>query len=120
MQTKVFEIRDHHTFIPAVGILMQPHNSDLTAAARESFLLRRAGYHFEQCVVLCRMECAGTDRNATYDPFAWGDRTMHTAHLYITEHWPELASGAVIDVAFILGETREPKTSESKEHPLTV
>ena len=45
----------------------------------ERYLLRRAGYgpalDYPPCVVLCRMEASGVDRNATYDPYAWGQGT---------------------------------------------
>ena len=54
------------------------------------------------------------NRNATYDPFAWGSdtRTYQVAHQYIIDHFDELESGAVVDVEFILKETTEPKKSE--------
>lgn len=80
----------------------------------EAYLLRRAGYGSETCVVLCRMECAGVDRNATYDPYAWGGgtRTYQVAHEYIIEHFDELTTGDVIDVEYILGETTTKKESE--------
>jgi hypothetical protein len=37
---------------------------------------------------------------------------MKTAHAYIEEKWDELGSGVVIDVEYILGETRTYKASE--------
>jgi len=37
---------------------------------------------------------------------------MLNAHKYIKEHWDELRSGSVVDVEFILGESKEPKASE--------
>lgn len=130
MKVKAFEIRDIGTFIPAMGIEMVPSEikglsglGDQTPISRpnesERYLLRRAGYEFNiPCIVLVRIECKGVDRNATYDPHSWGDRTWKVAHLFIQEHWKELETGAVIDVEFILGETTHPKESESKyEHP---
>ena len=122
MQVKAFEIRDAKYFIPALGVLMVPRLSLAVAqipasfgkqTVAERYLLRRAGLNFEQpLVLLCRMEAAGTSNNATYDPYSWGNRTMHEAHLYITAHWGELESGAVIDVEHILGLTPNPKQSE--------
>ena len=118
MQVKAFEIRDAKTFIPALGVLMAPPWDSLLVIdpemiEAERYLLRRAGFTFEKpLVLLCRMEAAGTSNNATYDPFSWGNRTMHEAHLYITAHWAELESGAVIDVEYILGLTPNPKQSE--------
>jgi hypothetical protein len=52
-------------------------------------------------------------RGVAYDPYDWrGARTKPNAHLWITEHWHEIADGDVIDVQFILGETAVPKCSE--------
>ncbi len=118
MIVKPFEIRDKGTFIPAMGILMVPADNKLAnlideVADKERYLLRRAGFDFaEPSVVLVRMECAGTDRNATYDPYSWGERTWQTAHLYIQNHWNELESAVVICVEHILGERETPKESE--------
>ena len=112
MIVKAIEIRDRGTFIPALAVKMVP---DVDYYDRERYLLRRAGYGFvNSCVVLCRMEASGVDRNATYDPFAWGGgtRTYRVAHQYIIDHFDELESGAVVDVEFILKETTEPKKSE--------
>jgi hypothetical protein len=115
MITKAFELRDRGTFIPVIAIKMVPsaHTPDQPVA--EAFLLRRAGFGFDDpCIVLCRMECSGVDRNATYDAFSWGvnPRTFHVAHLHLMENFDALESGAVIDVEFILGETEQPKISE--------
>lgn len=124
MVVKAFEIRDRGTFIPAMGILMVPTvltslsgpggAEDWGPNEAERYLLRRAGFADGQLVVLVRMECSGTDRHATYDPFAWGQnpRTFFVAHRYIQENWDELQSGAVICVEHILGERETPKESE--------
>lgn len=71
-------------------------------------LARRAGFG-PRCIIFHPFS---TNR-ACYDPFLWNDRTFATAHHYIIEHWDNLEYGAVIDVEFILGETDEPKKSES-------
>lgn len=126
MITKAFEIRDRGTFIPVMATKMTPAdapklgetNGDFAKRFEvERYLLRRAGYpadFSDYCVVLCRMEASGVNRNATYDAHAWGGgaRTYFVAHKHIIEHFDELESGAVIDVEFILGETKEPKKSE--------
>lgn len=109
MQTKAFEIRDRATFIPVIATLMESENE------QEHYLLRRSGFGaFCGLVVLCRMEASGVDRNATYDPFAWGmnARTYNIAHRYIAQNWHNLNTGQVIDVEFILGETTIEKISE--------
>lgn len=114
MITKALEIRDRGTFIPVIAIKMVPSGLEENYDC-EHFLLRRSGYGFDDpCVVLCRMECSGVDRNATYDPYSWGGgtRTYQVAHQYIIDHFDELKSGDVVDVEFILEETSKPKISE--------
>ena len=115
MEVKAFELRDRHTFIPVLAIRMASDHP------QENYLLRRAGFApFDALplVILCHMEAAGTNRNATYDPFSWiPSRTYCEAHQYIRDHWPELTSGQVIDVEYILGETPNPKRSESETIP---
>lgn len=117
MITKAFELRDRGTFIPVIATKMVPSTDTPGQYEPERYLLRRSGYPADPsdaCVVLCRMEAGGVDRNATYDPYAWGGgtRTFIVAHEYIIKHFDELTSGDVIDVEFILGETTEKKVSE--------
>ncbi len=52
--------------------------------------------------------------SSTRDPHDWDDRTLLQAHKHIEEKWDKLEDGAVIDVQFILGETKRPKTTEQK------
>lgn len=104
MEIKLFEIRDDGTFIPAMAVLITFKESD-----SEAYLLKRAGYATSvPCVLLSKIKGGPM----TYDPSAWGGRTMATAHKYIIERWNDLESNAVIDVEFILGETTYPKTSD--------
>ena len=111
MKTKALEIRDKGTFIAVIAI--QARGQDEV----ESWLLRRSGFGADSdCVILVRMNCSGVDRNASYDPYAWGGRTYVVAHDYIAKHFDELNNGAVIDVEFILGETAEPKKSEREDY----
>ena len=58
------------------------------------------------------------DQRASSDPYYWGNRTMTTAHVYIEQHWDRIEDGSVIDVEFILKETKAPKISEREEAPL--
>jgi hypothetical protein len=51
-------------------------------------------------------------RDVAYDPYDWAERTKRVAHVYIEQHWHELADGDVIDVQFLLGETPSKKISE--------
>ena len=108
MQTKILEIRDRATFIPAMAIKLESENEG------QRYLLRRAGYSTEfSDVILVKLE--GCD--ATYDPYKWGcgARTMQAAHLWIRENYDALSDGEVIDVEFILSETDKPKLSERIE-----
>lgn len=100
MTPKFIEIRDRGTFVPSIAF-------DLTRA--DHYLADRAGFGDQRCVVLLSL----ATYRAHYDPYDWGDRTYHVAHLWLAEHWDDVASGDVVDVQFILGETAAPKVSES-------
>lgn len=100
METKLFEIRDTATFIPALGIRIE---------GNDGYLARRADFG-GPCVYLIHLN----GERCAYDPYNWdgGSRTMCIAHQYIEENWGTLNSGDVVDVQFILKETTEPKQSE--------
>ena len=105
METKVLEIRDEGTFIPALAVDINPDS------AAQRYLMRRVGYPCDgrPNIVLTRLSGDGT---ATNDPYSWGGRTFPVAHNYIIERWATLKDGDVVDVSFILGETDKPKVSE--------
>lgn len=112
METKILEVRDNGTFIPALCIDMNPCRELSDARRAQYYYLRRCGYACDE-----RPNIAITNLNmdggkAWNDPYSWGDRTMAVAHKFILEHWPKLRDGDVIDVQFILGETTELKRSE--------
>jgi hypothetical protein len=111
MIAKTFEIRDRMTFIPALAVKIPP------GCEADHYLLARAGfgeYDRGVRVVLLKLVRNGSGC-ATSDPYSWPDhRTMACAHDYITEEFDALESGTVIDVEYILGETSEPKRSESE------
>jgi len=104
-KTKVLEIRDNATCIPALAIRMDNDYYNV----REARLLNRVGYDPGQQLVilvfLIKEEC-------TYDPNKWGGRTMPVAHAYITQYWYLLQPGDVVDVRWILGETEAPAISD--------
>lgn len=102
MIMKCLEVRDRATFIPVVAINTVPANEG------QRYLLRRAGYSSGGTIILVNLN----DCRASNDPHEWGGRTMPAAHVYIEMHFQELVDGAVVDVEFILGETKEPKRSE--------
>lgn len=109
MEVKTFEVRDAGTFIPCLAIRLNP------ATEKDRYLLARAGYGKSaeeqgRYIVFGRLSLDG---KFEYDNFKWGSRTMQAAHQHIRGNFSNLVSGSVIDVQFILGETSEPKKSES-------
>jgi len=98
MTMKFVEIRDRATFIPAVAFQID---------GADDYLARRVGFGSPMVflVTLSTQRCA-------YDPYSWGDRTHHMAHLWLSQHWEEFKSGGVVDVEFLLGERDTPKPSE--------
>lgn len=110
MIVKAIEIRDSGTFIPALAIKMEADNE------AQRYLLARVGFYDAQGVVLMRIN----DQKATADPYEWGNnpRTMIHAHQWVLENFDYIEDGDVIDVEFILGETKTPKVSERITFPI--
>jgi len=109
MIIKALEIRDRATCIPAVAIKM------VAANTTQDRFLWRCGYPRDGSgVVLMKLH----DQQATSDAYGWGNdaRTMPAAHLWIEQHFDELAEGQVIDVRVILGEEAEPAPAEITFH----
>ena len=109
MECKVFELRDHATFIPLLAVKL---GSRIEA---ERYLLARAGFgrdYGEQNTYILLMSLNGG--KGSYD-CEFFDRTYAAAHQHILEHWDELASGCVVDVRVILGEESEVCQSEAIE-----
>ena len=113
MEVKLFEVRDKGTFIPMIAIQLGGRNE------AERWLLDRAGYgtftaQQRNYILLAGLD-DGDDR-ITYNPCKWDEtlmrRTRRVAHEHIQHHWHALDSGDVIDVEFILGETKSKKKSE--------
>jgi hypothetical protein len=120
MITRIVEIRDRNTFVPALAILVEDENE------AQRYYMRRTGYPTRvetpsgglAIVILMRM----ADQKAHSDVYDWNDRTHQNAHYWLQEqvnkhggHWffdSMLTDGLVIDVEYILGETTEPKRSE--------
>lgn len=94
---KYFEVRDRMTFIPCFAF-------EITGSC---YLERSVGFR-DRVIMFGRLEGG----KCYFSPFDWGDRTYHTAHMHITNHWDELNDGDVIDVEFILKETDSPKQSQ--------
>lgn len=111
MKALVLELRDENTFIPILAVDINPEN------AEQRYLMRRCGYpcNGSPNIIVTRLMADGTP--ATNDPYAWpgGARTFPVAHNWIIDNWEKLTDGAVVDVRFILGETKAPCASERVE-----
>ena len=132
LKTKLLEIRDRNTFIPAIAIEMisrpllgDSSVSSLTQCDTTSdhearrYLLRRAGYADDERHPTILLTHLDGGRVAQCDVYAWGDRTWKVAHHYIEQHWHDLKDGDVICVEHILGERATPKVSERVEAGLS-
>lgn len=118
MHAKALEIRDEGTFIPALAVDMNPDFMPEERYAAQRYLLRRCGYACDERPNVMLTKLTGDGSKASNDPYFWGGRTMPVAHNYIIEHWAELKDGDVVDVSFILGETKTPKISERETAPV--
>ena len=105
MITKVVEVRDRMTYIPAVATSLK--YSYINQAANK--ILNNSGiWSHNDIVILTHL-----DRNkSSMDPYEWNDRTMKTAHDYIVKNWEFINNSDVIDVEYILGETSDKKENQ--------
>lgn len=126
MNAKLLELRDKGTFIPLLCVDMNPGRpypeygmmtedklmASLDAYVARMYLLRRCGYPCDgrPNIAITHLRCGGD--KCSNDPYHWDGRTYPVAHKFIIEHWRQLKDGDVVDVQFILGETKEPKISE--------
>jgi hypothetical protein len=115
MKPKALELRDDSTFIPILCVDMNPTRMGTSDYAPTRYLLRRCGYPCDGKPNIMLTELAGG--LATNDPSIWSDRTFAVAHKWIIAHWWDIHPGDVIDVEFILGETKEKKKSERETAP---
>jgi hypothetical protein len=119
MKVKALELRDTGTFIPILCVDMNPTRMGTGDYTTTRYLLRRCGYPCDgrPKIIMTRLD---GDGYATNDPYAWPGpaRTYAVAHKWIIAHWWEIHPGDVIDVEFILGETKEKKRSERETAPL--
>lgn len=109
METKLIEIRDRATFIPALAIRLESRTE------AERYLLARAGYgrnHEDHLRYVLLWRVAGDQHEATCDPYTWRSSTMQVAHDYLERAWDTVASGTVVDAEYLRGESAAPKRSE--------
>ena len=114
MKTKILEIRDEGTMIPILCIDMNPPHFDETTMTLEEwiaarFLMDRCGYRCDGTPNIAITPLDASGKPFTNDYFWWKDRTMMVAHRHINNNWATLKNGDVVDVEYILGETKAPK-----------
>ena len=104
MKTKMIEIRDDGTCIPALVIKMEAAN------AVEECYMWRTGYPRDgSSIVLMRL----SDQETKVDPYEWGtSRTMPLAHNWLCDHFDDIEEEAVLDVRFISGVRDNPVEPE--------
>jgi hypothetical protein len=105
MITKVLEIRDAATCIPALAI-----KAEATNPIEDKYLWRYGYPRDGSAVVLMHL----SSHEANVDPYHWTyARTMRAAHLWILKHWDELKDGDVVDVRVTsFGEATRPAAPE--------
>lgn len=117
IETKLLEIRDHGTFVPALAIRVEHEsaidllNRDATVGAiRANQLIARGGFFKASGIYLMRL----SDARAQCDPYEWGgnDRTHKAVHLYLEQNWPFVHDGDLLDARVILGEQAMPAETE--------
>jgi len=113
MESKMIEIRDRGTFVPALAVKLSSDNQ------QEQWLLRRAGWSDEAAngfagssIMLYPL----TGHTAYTDVYDWSGRTFQVVHNFLEENWLLVTPGMVVDVEYILGETAAPKQSERVPH----
>lgn len=113
-QAKIFEIRDRGTFIPVMAVKLGSHNPfKPNWQIEEDYLIRRVGFSDDVNYVLLTIL---SSLETNYEPTAWtSERTIGNAHKYILDNFDILKGGEVVDIEYILGETKELKVSERLE-----
>lgn len=109
MKTILIQIRDTMTKIPALVTIISP--GMIQHGTRNQKILANAGIISQDVVLLTRL----SDFESHASPYDWGNsRTMKETHLYISmdRNYRILEDGAVIDVEYILNETKQPKEFE--------
>lgn len=101
---KLFEVRDNATCIIVAAFTGEPADQ----SPQEQWMLGHCGWNENPFCYMTWLEMGQTH----YAWRNWNSRTLSTAHKHIEEHWDELASGDVVDVRYILGETEAPAKSD--------
>lgn len=110
MTSKIIEILDRDTFIPALVIRLDTENE------KEKYLLKRAGYGDIPKNYILLVEINGGYGLCSCDVYDWDSRSLRVAlsYLYKNDNFDRINPGEVIDIEYILGESEKEKESESK------
>jgi hypothetical protein len=103
---KLIEVRDMCTNITVFAF----RTCDTTAV--EDYYFNREGYGVDTVVMgrLATME-------ANIEHYGWeNNNTLFVAHSYIEDHFDELKTGDVVDVAFLNGRRDAPVKTDRPEH----
>lgn len=116
METKLIEVRDHMTCFVALCTKPWP----LTGSAfggknRQQRMLWRCGFKESEKIIFTHLS---EPSRTQVDPFAWGDRTLAAAHLWIEQHWHDIPDGGLVDVRVILKEHATPAPTEFSDEPV--
>lgn len=107
IETKVLEIRDKLTCIPALALMIHGGPGD-----RRDHIVWRAGFGPNGCVLLIHLQTS----ESHFETHEWnngkGCRTMTTVHEHLMDNWAGIKDGDLIDVRVLLGEAKEPCESE--------
>ena len=101
----MLEIRDRFTTIPVIAIKTEAENDD------EVRFYDRTGFG-DSSIVLINMNGGAECESDCYDWRKDDTRTLFRAHQYIEDNFDDIPNKSVVDVEYILNETKQPKTSE--------
>lgn len=106
MEMKLIEVRDGTAFVPVLAVRIEGDEDPLTAACGFSGKDKEGNPKVD--ILLTQL----SSLNSRADPYGWpAVRPMMEAHVYIRDHWNEIANGGVVDIAFINEETGSPVAS---------
>lgn len=105
MEIKILEVRDRATCMPVMAVKVDGDCND-----QENWLLKKAGFgDAENRYYVYLIDIV--NHVVQHDPYSWS-RTLREAHKFIQENFDNITAGQVVDVEYILGESKQPKISD--------
>jgi hypothetical protein len=108
---KFLEVRDAGTTIPIIAFsIAETLNTDSEQMIKREKYYNHTGYNVDSgSVFVIKL----VEPSIEFDSYNWNEgRTMIKAHQYIEKHYNELNEFDVIDVQYIMGETKQKKNPE--------